>query len=146
MRAFLRLIRKINGIPSEILNIVSVDTAGSIMMESIRAPNSFILIHIEILIPGEEMDHLNFDFSLRMGKGTEFLVITLQRLIGISLAEFCFVAARMINLLDLVMRETTLIIFAASFGTQLMTVDDGIGSSSIQLIVIVYTGFALVVI
>ena len=52
----------------------------------------------------------------------------------------------MINLFDLVMRETALIIFAASFGTQLMAVDDRIGSSSIQLIVIVDAGFALVVI
>ena len=58
------LIGEVKGISTQVLNVVSINAVGAIMLESIRTPDSFILVHVEVLIASKKMDHLNFYFGL----------------------------------------------------------------------------------
>ena len=114
MGAFFCLVRKINRVSPEILNIVGIDTVRAIMLLSVRAPYSLIFVDIEVMVPCEKVDHLNLNFGLGVGKGAKFLKIAFLTLICVALAEFCFISAWVINLFDLVVRVAALIVFAAS--------------------------------
>ena len=65
-----------------------IDTDRPIMGKRIRTPNSLILLQIEIIVTGEQMYHLYFNFSLDVSEGTELLVIAFYVLVCVRLAEF----------------------------------------------------------
>ena len=90
-------------VSSEILNIMGINTARTIVGECIWAPNSLILLEKEIVISVEQMNHLNFDLSLRMCEGAEFLILASNIFIGVGFAKFRLVTARVIYLFDFIM-------------------------------------------
>lgn len=85
---FLSIIAKLKRIPPKILYIMRIDTARPIMPKRVRTPNRLILLQIKIIIFIQQMDHLDLDLSLRMGKSTKLLIIAFNILICVSLAEF----------------------------------------------------------
>lgn len=93
-----------------------IDAIRSIMLNGIRTPDSFILIHVEILIPGQKVDHFYFNLVLSVGECTELFVITFCIFVGVGLAEFCLVAAGVVDLLNFVVGKATMLILASSFG------------------------------
>ena len=82
------------------------------MLKCVRAPNCFTFSKIKFLIPDQKMYHFYFNFSLIMSKSTKLFILTLESFVGVTLAELSFITGRMINLLDLIMREITILFFA----------------------------------
>lgn len=91
------------------------------------------------------MYHLNFYFSLSMGKTTELFIFTFIRFIRITFAEFGFIAYWMINLFNFIVRINTIAIFTMLFRAQLITVLSKIRPSSIHLCMIIYTSFSFMI-
>lgn len=137
---------KLEWISSEILNIMSIDTCSSIMLLCIWAPNSFILIEIEIMISSLQMNNLDFNLGLIMSKSTEFLVLAFSWFIMINLTKFTLISGRMINLLDFVMRVWTFYLLTFFICTHLMAIIFKIRSSFVEIIVVKNTSFSLMMI
>lgn len=69
----------------------------------VRAPHCLVLLQIEVIVLGQQVDHLYLDFSLGVCKSTELFVVTFAVLIGVAFAELGFISARVIHLLNFVM-------------------------------------------
>lgn len=68
-----------------------------------------------------QLDVLN-DFTLRVSKRTKTFVIAFFNIVGVKLTKFCFIAVRMVQLLQLIMRRFTIFIVAFLFVTNKMIV------------------------
>ena len=92
------------------------------------------------------MDHLDLDLALSVGEGTELLVIAAGGLVGVCLAELSLVAAGVVDLLDLVVGEAALLVFAAAVRTELMAIFSQVLPPAVEFVVEVDAGLALVVV
>lgn len=92
------------------------------MSECVGTPHCFVLLQEEIVISVQQMNHLYFNFSLRMGESAELFIVAFYVLIRVGFAELGFVAAGVVHLLNLVMRKVTFLVVTITFSTKFMTV------------------------
>ena len=128
------------------MDVMSVNTCRSIMLLSIRTPNCFVLVKVEIMIPSLKVDDFYFDFRLIVGKGTELLIFTFVHLTPVCLAEFALVPSRMVNLLDFIVCERTITLLAFFCWAELVTVVFEVGPSLVHIIVVERTSFPFMMI
>ena len=125
---------------------MSVNTVRSIVGLSVRTPNSFKFVEVEVLISGFEVDNLDLELGLCVGKGTKFLVLALCSFVVVDLAKFTFVPGRMINLLNLIMGVGAVLELTVFLLTKFMGVIFKIRSPFVNMVVIENAGFPFVMI
>lgn len=77
---------------------MSINALTSIMINSQRTPNSFVLIDLKINVPFHILDQLDCNLFVRMGERTVFFVLTLFSF-EVFFAKFAFVSAWVVKLL-----------------------------------------------
>ena len=125
---------------------MSIHTVGSVVLLGVGTPYSFELVEVEILISGLEVDDLNLDFGLAVGKGTEFLVLALGSFVVVDLAEFTFVSGGMINLLNFVMGVGAIFEWAVFLLAKFVAVIFKIRPPLVNIVVVENAGFPFVMI
>lgn len=123
-----------------------VDATRPIMRHSIGTPDRLVLLQVEIVVPIEQMDHFYLDLGLRVGECAELLVVALEVLVGVGLAELGLVPAGVVHLLDLVVRVVAQLVGALGLAAHLVAVELELGAAPIGLVVVVYAGLPLVVV
>lgn len=122
-----------------------VDAVVAVVGDGVGAPDGLVLVDVEVVVFRQQIDHFDFDFGLGMGEGAKLLIVAFGGRIYIRLAELRLVPPGVVHLLDLVMREEAVFVFAAGL-TQLVGVVYGEWAPPVQVVVIVYARFAFVMV
>lgn len=74
-----------------------------------RTPNSFKLVHVEVIVFLQKMNQLDVlnDLIDRMSERTKAFVVTLLNVVRVKLTKFCFITIRVVQLLKFIVRVFT---------------------------------------
>lgn len=122
-----------------------VDAVVAVVGDGVGAPDGLVLVDVEVVVFGQQIDHFDFDFGLGMGEGTKLLIVAFGGRIYVCLAELRLVPPGVVHLLYLVVRKQAVLVFAAGL-TQLVGVVYREWAPPVQVVVVVYASFALVMV
>lgn len=146
IHTFLRLVQMLVGISPKILNIMCIDTSWPIMGQCVRTPNCLVLLQIEIMVPVEKMNHLYFNFSLSVSKSAELFVLAPVILVFVRFTELRFEPTGVINLLNFIVREGTVLQVTLGTSAHLVRVIPIVGSAPIGLVMVVDACFPFMIV
>lgn len=125
---------------------MGIDASGSIVLLSVRTPDRFVLVEVEVVVAGFQVNDFNFDFGLGVGEGAELLVLAFEHFAAVGLAELALVPGGVVDLFDFVVGEGAVGVLAFFGGTEFVTVVLEVGPPLVHAVVVVRAGFPLVVI
>jgi hypothetical protein len=143
------------GVSPVILKVVSIRTLVPLvtnienyLLLSERAPNSLVLVDVKLVSFLLQMNQLDilFDLALCMGKRAKVPVLTFFDIFGVELAELGLVSVRVVELLKLVMGILAVFRIAFLFGANKMAILDVGRAPLVLVIVVVKTGFSLMLV
>ena len=106
---FKRVVGEVVRLSAEVLPVVRVHTLGLVVLLIVRAPLSFEVVHVEVIISVHLVDQRSLDVGVTVGKRAVLLILAFNLSLG---AKFCLVALDMVQTLHFVMSKLTILILA----------------------------------